>query len=768
MENEIIRGLYQKYLEELFEIDKTEKEDLTYIIKTIDDKYVVLRNGKKSVYDDVGVEYCGYMLVSSDKGKNFIDGDGNLLLKEWVNKATNFENGYACVQQGREVYFIDIKGEKVPHESLPIDMYSSRFCENGIGNISYNDRKSALMRKDGKLLFNKIFDIIEDFEGENAVAYNYNDSRLKSDKDKNYKEYHIISSYGNDINLKYKYSHVKQVAENIFIAKENKKYILIDSTGERIGNIEFDTCPYYGFRNGYLIIVNEGKSNLLTEDGNLLYKKWYDSVDISYDGFSVIRENGKYNYLDKDENLLSTTWFDYAKPFNGNNAVIKLNDKEQIIDNRGDLKSEVYDEIFYSYKGYRVVRKDEKYNIIGEDGKTLSDKWVNYSHNVLYENNLRYVENEENQANYIDLESNPALSEWKEHLTSISNGFFGSYENNSLIIYDLDGNKIDEIENIQLLEKSSVPLSVILEPKKVKEPLARKKWFSYEYNDGESIYSLGGKPIVDYGEIILYNKNDDIFIYEKKSRRIYPIGTSKDTKIEVNYIEIGDKKYYVSGTNLIDISHIEFKRKIELKQGIDKIKTLQEFKELCSSNEYQEIINNELKNARKRIEEERKRKINEDLLNKQEAEKKLLEEKNQNIKKSLSELSEILAECSKYLTEIQGKINENQNEKVEVPEELLLIQVDDHYEFNPIFLTKGILRFIDLRNISLSDVKISGVDLSYTNANINPQEVYNKDMSNGKFCGIDFNLCDFRGVNTTNADFTDAIMDFAIKENNTK
>ena len=34
-------------------------------------------------------------------------------------------------------------------------------------------------------------------------------------------------------------------------------------------------------------------------------------------------------------------------------------------------------------------------------------------------------------------------------------------------------------------------------------------------------------------------------------------------------------------------------------------------------------------------------------------------------------------------------------------------------------------------------------------------------MSNGKYCGLDFNLVSFKDVNITNSNFKDAILDFS-------
>ena len=72
------------------------------------------------------------------------------------------------------------------------------------------------------------------------------------------------------------------------------------------------------------------------------------------------------------------------------------------------------------------------------------------------------------------------------------------------------------------------------------------------------------------------------------------------------------------------------------------------------------------------------------------------------------------------------------------------------------------LQYLDLNLISFGNVKVSGIDLSYTNAQIDPQKVYNKDMSNGNYSGLSFISKDFSGVDIRNSNFSECNLDFAL------
>lgn len=73
--------------------------------------------------------------------------------------------------------------------------------------------------------------------------------------------------------------------------------------------------------------------------------------------------------------------------------------------------------------------------------------------------------------------------------------------------------------------------------------------------------------------------------------------------------------------------------------------------------------------------------------------------------------------------------------------------------------------FLDLHYLDFENVKVSGIDFSGTNATINPQKVYNKDMSNGIYDGLIFTSKDFSNVNISNSSFKGCNMDFALLDN---
>ena len=87
-----------------------------------------------------------------------------------------------------------------------------------------------------------------------------------------------------------------------------------------------------------------------------------------------------------------------------------------------------------------------------------------------------------------------------------------------------------------------------------------------------------------------------------------------------------------------------------------------------------------------------------------------------------------------------------------------------HKKIRKTFKIYSLLQYLNLRFVSFDNVEVSGIDLSYTNADIDPQKVYNKDMSKGNYSGLNFINMDFNNVDIRGANFTDCCFDFSSLE----
>lgn len=83
----------------------------------------------------------------------------------------------------------------------------------------------------------------------------------------------------------------------------------------------------------------DGKFNLITEDGKLLSKQWFEWIDYFHEGFAIVRrEDYLNNYINKQGKLLSNEWFSWVNDFkDGFAKVQRTNGEWAKIDKNGKI-----------------------------------------------------------------------------------------------------------------------------------------------------------------------------------------------------------------------------------------------------------------------------------------------------------------------------------------------------------------------------------------------------------------------------------------------
>ena len=90
--------------------------------------------------------------------------------------------------------------------------------------------------------------------------------------------------------------------------------------------------------------------------------------------------------------------------------------------------------------------------------------------------------------------------------------------------------------------------------------------------------------------------------------------------------------------------------------------------------------------------------------------------------------------------------------RIAIPDTELFVNVDDHHEINPKYLPY--LCFVDFSFANTKGLKVSGIDWSETNIHLNPQEVFDKDLSNAKFGDNAFVFTSLKGCNLSGSDIS--------------
>ncbi len=107
--------------------------------------------------------------------------------------------------------------------------------------------------------------------------------------------------------------------------------------------------------------------------------------------------------------------------------------------------------------------------------------------------------------------------------------------------------------------------------------------------------------------------------------------------------------------------------------------------------------------------------------------------------------------ANKNLLEELGKKNSQEKERLmsmlrlTIPNEELLVRVGNHFEIKREY--QEFLDLIDFSFVDFNDLKVCGYKWDKTNAHINPQVVYKRDLSNAVFADHNFTFKNFEGCN---------------------
>ena len=147
--------------------------------------------------------------------------------------------------------------------------------------------------------------------------------------------------------------------------------------------------------------------------------------------------------------------------------------------------------------------------------------------------------------------------------------------------------------------------------------------------------------------------------------------------------------------------------------------------------------------------------------------KKVKEDSEKANEEKYKEIVSLITELQKSLNELEGnRIISSMKlrhllSSITVPDEDLIVKVDDHYEFRKEFIP--ILKYIDLSMVETKNLKLSGLDLRETNLRFNPQEIYNKDLSDSLLSDNNVVWASFKGVNLKGSNIEDEQESFDIE-----
>lgn len=574
-------------------------------------------------------------------------------------------------------------------------------------------------------------------------------------------EYHYLSPFSEGL----AYFEKKENGQLIkgFINKDNEVVFKLDSDYEyesgfsngvailkRKGSFREGYLYYYVSKTGKIFPNYKGfvKAKPFSE-GYGAAAMYLDSLEIKLkwafynSDFKVV--DNEYNYLDSFKGGIA-----HARKFQSIGFIDTTG--RFVIEYNNDIKDgDTYYDADSEYIYVRVPSKRNRYilyyyQINKKNGKVSEISSEKYEEGIKKHRNFT-CENDKDTCRILD-SSNRIIFESKSiWLSDFSEGlcfYRGSFEHNRR--YNIYGSDSLLIEDIGYIDEAGQkrPLNNIIVPKELRY---EKKIFKYQLQEG---FSVKYKPLYDLGSFILCVDKSGCYLFNKSDEKYFNLTDTAPNKVffSGNVLGIDNKKFIIVGEEIIDIGDISITN-VDVKPGIS-----------CSDIlSYEEFKNEAIKNPHfieGLLEKKQISEVKENIassLKRTEEESNKLYLVNQAIQKTMAQLNTLLNLKQSLINATDGTTFK----RYIIDRDMLLLEKEDHWVINPDLY--GVLRFFDLSVIDFTNVAVNGVDFSYSNAKIDPQKVYNKDMSGGNFTGMQFIGTFFQNVNICGANFTDCVTD---------
>lgn len=723
---------YRKYLDEIFQED----DDFYYInlsTKEIYPQYKVIDKLRK-VESDAAYEYLNLDGVLSD-----LSGRPLLCFKPDDLKAVS-KNIVACSKE-EKFYLIDINDGRIIYQTTngftadsftngyflleaTTTFFATESLRSELGHIYLliNPKGQVIDKQKIKNLGHKCH--VEMVNNKVSVVLNkedfiYKGPRLSEDKDPVITE--KIGKF---------YDYVEDILGKFNVSKEIRKEI--------IKKVDAQEYEYIVYNNSFLRFYGY---KFLYDDDKIEFVRYYLESQI------IICKNGQI--LKKSSNVKIIPKYDKHKPavnFNKDAINIYENNGYSFYDKNGVLISRYLksdnmlkvDRIFaklFQKEVFTALKQEKNYLQFMCHGKTFYTN-SNYSCNRLL------IKSQTGKYGFLDEFGNEVIKPIYVLASDFIDGMAKVKKlekSNSIFYIDIFGSETKQLDKtnlsyylgnqLSIYQKSDFkPCDYLFYTSKKLGVFTIYTYFDYRTKLYKKTYY---KPIRQYQNYMLYlndwNYAQELgyYLFDKDTNKSYYLG-AKDSIISCcdDYFVINNKTFFVKD-KLIALENYSL-----LHRCLNESATLLSLEEyIASISKEEEPVFSKSKMRPEEI------KVN--LENKQ---------------KKLAQLLQQRSEYEQALRQLDAQIhNIKMLHALPVPPDFCL-EINDMKIISPEYLKD--LIYFDLLTYDFTSFYVSGIDFSGTNACLDPQKVYNKDMRNGNYSDVTILNYDMTGVNIENSIFT--------------
>ncbi len=261
----------------------------------------------------------------ADGKYGYIDQKGTMKIPAMYDYTTTFSCGYALVQSGENLYFIDKKGNI--QGGMSFDDANPFFNDYAVFEL---DGKYGLLNKKLEYQIQPIYSWLGDFR--DGLAY----ASMQGDK------YGFVNKSGkytiNEI-YKYAYDFIDGLAP---VSNDGTKWGCVNSKGEYVVSPVYDAI--YPYSSKMAPFERDGKIGFLNTSGKEAVMPIYEDASHFFENdLAPVCLNGKYGYIDKKGNVKIATQYDYAFSFSEGYAIVANYSQDgesataMVIDTKGNV-----------------------------------------------------------------------------------------------------------------------------------------------------------------------------------------------------------------------------------------------------------------------------------------------------------------------------------------------------------------------------------------------------------------------------------------------
>ena len=244
-------------------------------------------------------------------------------------------------------------------------------------NMDYNNEtySTKVIDENANTILAEFKDVeaIENTDGSNIW---YEDNILKFKKDG---QYGLIDFEGKIV-AEATYDNIyalSGIKDTLIIEKDGKKGLINNKTREIIINPEYTEIVSIsdGHENGYIVKNGLNKYGLIANDKTQILEEKYDDIKrVTGNGYYIVVENGKVEVVDKTGKVILDKGFDSIEEIKLDNFVIIKDGKYGVMDKEGNsIIDPKYENIKVAIADSYIAQKDGKVGIIKKDETNLID-----------------------------------------------------------------------------------------------------------------------------------------------------------------------------------------------------------------------------------------------------------------------------------------------------------------------------------------------------------------------------------------------------------